>query len=945
MLFYLHRIKLCLLFCIWASIFCPRQSNAQSLSAQQSLLKIKAVSDSLNRNFAPEKIYLQTDRTDYTPGDTIWYKAWVINAPSFLLSAKSGLLHVDIATDSNKVIQQFLLPISNGVTWGNITLSNDYKPGTYIIRAYTNWMRNFISDNFFYKRITISNGINSRWLIKTNTNLGVNDGKTVINAGIRFSNIDKSPVMLQAMKVQVMNGARLISRHTVQTDLNGEFKINFTAPVKNNGLKLVAQSDTKDQRTIIPLEVTTAEETDVQFLPEGGSLVAGLPARLGFKAIGTDGRGVAVSGIITDSKGLQVAAFKSGYKGMGNVSFAVKQAENYSAKVSLPGGLTKTYALPAVKASGTILQVNNDYGRDSVEVIITATADITRLNSSYFLIAKARGVFCYAGIINLKNDKIIRRYITKNLFPSGITRFTLMAANGQALNERAVYINRQDNLNIDITTSKAVYAPKDSISMQLLVTDNTGKPVRGNFALAVTDDALVKTDTLYNDNIITRLLLTSDVKGYVEEPGYYFKKSAAAWQALDDLLLTQAWVEYTRPQNNNPGVLFKPETDYAVAGTVTNLFNKPVKKSKVVLFSNRPLVVKDTLTGNNGKFSFKLPVIDSPAYILKAVNKSGGSFNVGVGIDEVAAPGFTGPLSPVIMPWYVNSNDTLLNFVKNDIAIKKQKDNLPQGVRVLNEVKISAKKIVKDSQNWNGAGNADLVFDEKDLEKVGKKSMLQFLEENVKGFRQGFYNIACCVPFVPKTVTEFEKKIIGSDSGSPWYFVGQKVAIVRFDGIEMSDFTPYFAFADYRYLLTSHSAEEIKGIEVSYSSAYNSGYLRRWHDLPMEEASYHDYAFIEITTRSGQGPVLSSTPGVYLYKPLPLSLPKQFYKPRYNVNDTTIAAYGPTINWEPNIITDANGRAVVHFNTAAKPATYTIITQGMDFNGNIGYGHFKINVQ
>jgi hypothetical protein len=104
-------------------------------------------------------------------------------------------------------------------------------------------------------------------------------------------------------------------------------------------------------------------------------------------------------------------------------------------------------------------------------------------------------------------------------------------------------------------------------------------------------------------------------------------------------------------------------------------------------------------------------------------------------------------------------------------------------------------------------------------------------------------------------------------------------------------------------------------------------------------------SFIEITTRSGHGPYLNNTPGTYLYKPLPISWPVAFYKPKYLVKDITkhTPDLRSTISWEPNIVTDNNGEAKVWFYTADKPTTYSLILEGSDMNGNIGFKIDKIN--
>ena len=107
-------------------------------------------------------------------------------------------------------------------------------------------------------------------------------------------------------------------------------------------------------------------------------------------------------------------------------------------------------------------------------------------------------------------------------------------------------------------------------------------------------------------------------------------------------------------------------------------------------------------------------------------------------------------------------------------------------------------------------------------------------------------------------------------------------------------------------------------------------------------------AIIFVTTFSGNGKFIKHAPGTYAYKPIPFTTPIQYYKPRYTVKNKGIA-FGTdlrsTIDWEPNIVTDKDGRAVVSFFSADKPATYTIIAEGTDLQGNIGTQQSEINIR
>jgi len=914
-----------LLVIIWAGAE-NFTAYSQAIPLKDQLLNVAARSDSLTRMRSTEKLYLQFDKPYYAVGDTIWFKAYLLNTAYLTATDKSGILHIDLINDSSKTVKQYSVPLQAGLGWGNIGLDEkELTPGTYTLRAYTSWMRNFGDSGFFIKRFYIAGGEGS-WLVNKQVGTSMVNGGNMAGVRLQFSNIDKKPVSNTVLKLEVLNGNKHLYKQAVQTDRAGVMDVNFKLPEKDAGLAIIAESETKDKKAVIPVTLNRPDEADVQFLPEGGSLIAGLPAHIGFKAIGQDGRGINVTGLITGNAQNSVAEFKSTHKGVGSFNLAVNEGERYTAKVKFANGIVKEFPLPPVKATGTILQVKNLAESDSVEVFAAATNDIAQCGNDYFLIGKARGIVCYAAVIGFHGNNYIKRKVAKSLFPSGITHFTLMDTKYRPLNERLTFIDHRDNLDIRISTDRSIYRSTDSVALYIKVSDGSGRPVQGNFSLAVTDDAKVKTDSLNDESIITRMLLTSDLKGYIEQPGYYFSKSGEAWKALDNLLLTQGWIGYDWQQVVNPPVItYRPEREFTVKGRVLNAFNKPVKKAHVLLFSKSPAILMDTTTGNDGRFVFgHFPQVDTPLFVIRAVNKNGKSFNVGIVMDEIKPPVWKSSTGPLINSWYINTDTILINYAKTNVLAMEQ-TNGGIGRHFLKEVKISAKKIVKDSQNLNGPGNADIVLDEKDLEKAGKKSFLQLLQENVKGFHESFYTIF--THGGPNIVYE-------------WYFINDKRVILLVDGMFVHDLVHPFQFRDFKDYLESHDAEDIKGMEVMTTAKFAGKYETRLG------AFGNTLAFIEITTRSGHGPLIGNTPGMYLYKPLALSWPKQFYKPKYTVNDTAshAADQRSTIDWEPNIVTGINGKATVSFYPAGKPSTYTVLIEGTDMNGSVGYGVEKIKI-
>jgi hypothetical protein len=897
-------------------------SNAQ-VSVSKSFETFKTQVDSAAQRNSFEKPYLQFDKPYYSQNDTLWFKAYLLTELYLTYSEVSGILYVDITNDSSRTIKQYCFPVKRGLCWGNIALDEkQFKPGSYTLRAYTNWMCNWGEDYFFHKHFDITGITDANWLVNVNFNTSVSYNIYTTNATLQFNNLDKTPYALKMMQLDVLNINKSIDRQKIKTDDHGTLNMHFRLPSKTTGLSIAAENEQKDRRAIIPVILHQPDAIDVQFMPEGGALVAGLPAHIGFKAIGEDGKGVDISGMVVNKENRSVAEFQSIHKGIGSFYLNIEDDESYTAKVRLPNGVLKDFPLPSIKKFKTILQIRNDIRSDSLDVTAAEAIDSGSNKHNYFLLGSARNIVCYAAIISLsKNNNAVKRKIAKSLFPTGVVHFALLTIGGKPLNERIVYVDHNDNLNIQLTADKPIYKSHDSIDLKLKVTDNVGKPIKGSFSVAVTDDQQLNLDTI-GENIVSRFLLCGDLRGNVEDPAYYLFRSNEVWQELDNLLITQGWIGYNWEQSVNlPKIQYEPEKEFTISGKVVNAFKKPVKRTKVTLFSKSPLIVKETLTDNNGEFVFgDFPRIDTPIFFLQAVNHNNKSFNVSIIMNEKTLPLGANSDSRLISPWYVNADPTLLNYTKTDAKSKELQYTNSGNTRMLKEVRIIATKIVKGSENPNGAGNADQVFDEKDLEKAGNKSFLKFFEENVKGFKLSYF----------------------AGSSIPWYFIDYRPIVLVVNGVKVSSLYPNFGFIDLKQYLEFNTADAIKGIEISKSAKYSMNYSRRFNGTDFDEITY-----VEITTRSGS-PVISYTPGTFLYQPLALNYPKEFYKPKYTTRDTAekrLPDLRAAIDWEPNIITDANGEATISFYSADDPRSYTIMIEGADMNGRVGYKRKKIQFE
>jgi hypothetical protein len=888
--------------------------------------------DAYNSAVPVEKVFMQFDKPYYSSGDTIWFKSYIVNE-ALAYSPLSSRLYVELRNDSNAVVKRFVFPASLGLTWGNIPLDQTYvREGTYTIRAYTSWMRNFGEDYFFKQSFYLNNQGYNTWLINTKPSMDAATGNVKLD--LKFTGLDGLAASNSDIELKVMNGKKALSRSSAQTGSDGTMNVNFTLPAQTilKNLAVVANHKKNKRVTaLIPVKVNRPQDVDIQFMPESGQLVSGITSRVGFKAIGEDGKSIAVQGTVYDNEHNKVAAINVAHNGMGAFDMTPVDGKTYTADITLTGGANKTVSLPVPLKTGSTMSVKNSRNKDTLSVAVYNTAEPNSQNK-YYLIGMSRGVICYGASFVFNNNYFAAK-VAKSLFPTGIAHFILLNATQQPLNERVTFVDHNDHLKINITTSASNFKTRDSIPVQITVTDKAGKPVRGSFSLAVTDNNQVKPESVASNNIVSHLLLAADLKGYIEDPAFYMEHTEQSWQALDALLLTQGWVGYDLEKINKPVKLaYEPEKEFMVKGTVTNLFNKPVSNSKVVLLSKgEQNFFKDTTADKVGKFAFaKFPQIGKSAFIISARNDKGKIINGGISIDEKNLSPASSAAGVQLAPWNVNTDTTVVNYIKTNRSYQLALDKAQHGAsgNRLKQVDINDKVLIKNSQNLNDPATNDQTLDEEVMVNAGKASLLDVIQSKVKGFTASFYKDKA-------KHTNME------------YFIKDKRVHFVFDGVELDRFydgvtgQPNEHYEFVKQYLDYISAEDILGIEVIYTNngRYKTAIPNVSDMLAADPAGPRgaDIAYLEITTRAGTGPNIQRATGVYIYKPLQIAEYKKFYKPNYLVNKADgYIDMRSTIDWEPNIITNASGAYTIKFYAADKPTQYTILCEGSDMNGEVG---------
>ncbi|MBC7399292.1 MAG: hypothetical protein H7289_05050, partial [Mucilaginibacter sp.] len=660
-------------------------------NTEKDLAMITAPLDSFNSRMPAEKVYLHTDKPHYNIGDTLWFKSYLLDRVNLTASKLSGLLYVELDDDSTQMVRRISIPIKDGLGWGQIPLiKNIFHEGGYTLRAYTNWMQNFGEEAFFSQRFYLGVPAQEAWLVKSTASINRVQDKDQLDVSLFLNRSDKltSPVGLRKVEVKIYDQTHYLYSKELLTGADGSLKLSNVLKEKVDGKRLRVQIRSLEPRdgdkTIqVPLNINRNQNIDVQFLPESGNLVTGLKSTVGFKAIGEDGKGTPVLGAVYNSKGTEVASFAAIHNGMGSFEFTPTAGEIYMAKLTQP--TAKSFVLPKIRAIGTVMHISNPENTDDLKISISASTGISTTDTACYLIGTARGVLYYSQKVEFNQKDIA---VSKKLFPSGIAKFTLFKGK-RPLNERIVFIDNKEQLNIKIAQDKPTYHKRDSVGLEIAVVDKSGIPVKGNFSLAVTDDSQVKPDSAGNFSMASNLLISSDLKGYVESPGYYINRTNnQAWQALDNLMLTQGWTGYSwKDVFTHKPAKFLVEKELIVTGRVSNLTNKPIRNAEVVISSRKPSFLTKTTTDSLGIYVFKnLPNIDSGSFFLQANGAKGKKITFGdISVVKFKPPAVPATLRDQLQPWYVNSDSAQVNYVRRKAEMANE-DNIKLTGIVLKQV-------------------------------------------------------------------------------------------------------------------------------------------------------------------------------------------------------------------------------------------------------------------
>ncbi len=732
-----------------------------------------------------------------------------------------------------------------------------------------------------------------------------------------------------SIRLEIANGLAWGSIILPDTLPAGNYRIRaYTQWMKNEGEaaffdKVIPIGSVNEHHPVAKTAVVntpvSANQPVTQFFPEGGVLIAGIRTKTAFKAVAANGKGIAVKGIIKDDLNNEIKRFESAHLGMGALVFIPAEGRTYKALLTYADGSKNTVKLPVVQQSGITLIVNNNL-KDKLNILVAANQNYYKENKgqSFFITIKSGGIIkTYSSKLDVPQLDI---NLLKNQLSSGIAQITLLSAKQEPLAERLAFIQSADIINIHLQTSQPSYQPRQQVQLNIKSTNAVSQPDSGHLSIAVIDETRVPFQENDETTLLTYQLLTSELKGYIEEPNYYFIQNSADSEAnLDLLMLTQGYRKFTWKSIMNAEAMpvkWKAERTLSIQGLATRLNGKPLIKGTINLVPTGQGPLLTTQTDSSGRYSFSnLIFYDTTRFVLNAINEKGKNSTKIIYQAAKNEPVQTSYLTGAETADY--TMQTYLSHVRNAAIVAGDYEKIKG--RLLQEIQIKAKRPEYNyrSSNLGGPGYADQVIHAKDL--VNSTLLGDALQGIVKGveFRRG-NNPAGGAPYLR-----------GFNTG-PMQIVLDGAIMPAIDVSDNGRTTGFSLNA-----LNINDIETIEILKFSNASIYgmNAG-----------------NGVIVITTKTGAEPNSRSSSAVGL---LPIAVDgfykgREFYAPQYTVSNTQLQTgkdLRTTIFWKPEITTNSNGEASLSYYNADTPGNYKIIVEGMDNNGRLGRQVIKYKVE
>lgn len=576
-----------------ASVLFLHFALADSLSIHELVQKLNLYND----RFPMEKVYLQLNKSVFKPGEDLWFKAYVVGSMQHMPSSLSTDLTVELIEKNGEDVFRDRFRIKKGVVSGVLRMPRSLEEGIYVLVAYTNWMQNGSAEDVFSQEVFVVNSVLPSFFIDIELNDSLYHRKDHVRAKIKMRSREGEPIKKLKLEFAAKIRDKTFKKGKQKTDGEGVAQIEYVLPediaqhLITLNIKAKHRKRIETRSIVIP---TPDSFVKLEFFPESGNLIGGIETNIAFEALDRYGNPFDFEGEVINQREENISKLKSFHDGMGVFSLTPKTDDSYKVRIIKPKGFHQTFDLPRAVQSGIALSIE-DFDRDFITV--KAKTNFPEQQKTHW-VAQVRGHIYWAADVSLR-DSTMFKIPTKGL-PMGIAQLTIFDNTGVSRAERLIFVNHHKRIDLEISPDEEEYERKEKVTLTIVTQDENGLPIPLDLCLSIIPENRLYTDA--TPNILSTLLLTSDLKGGIVNPNFYFKKSPEAEKALDYLLMTQElrrfeWKKIIEMEKNK-GMTYISKG--AISGTVYD-DGKPVKKARVWLINTEEQMF-ETETNEQGKF-------------------------------------------------------------------------------------------------------------------------------------------------------------------------------------------------------------------------------------------------------------------------------------------------------------------------------------------------------
>lgn len=628
-------------------------------------------------------------------------------------------------------------------------------------------------------------------------------------------------------------------------------------------------------------------DVDVSFFPEGGELLAGNLQIVAFKAIDHRGMPVEIFGTVVNNNGDTVSNIMTQHDGMGRFRLPVHSDEVYTAVIKTNSGFEKTVNLPQVKDQGIGVKL---VANDSVIKYAVVKGKKTVVNDELYVMIHTRG-FVYS--ILPVNKYPVAAIPVQNML-EGIAHIVLFDKEYNVMSQRLCFVRRKDKPQLMITHDKKDYYHREQVHLQLGYGESIRSKLEGSFSVVVTSDRKVDAG-MGHTNILTDLLLISDLKGYIESPDYYFdENNSLADRHLDLVMLTHGWTRFDVSKEMKGEVTpdeFYVEKGQVIAGKVKNFSGKKTAKAQLLILSSAGHV-QMVEADSSGHFILEgIEYQDSTVFVIQATKEKGGRSVEVLEVKDKFIPAST------FFPFYFDQKEEYADFLRKYGQNYYYENG--QKVYLLDEA------IVKRNMNKKYYSPAERQayarLDSAEIAELKDLDIRQVIER-----LRGLQVENNCVTIMGRdTVTVFINEL----------------PIVDFS--EVTLLQPAFVW--------SISWLRYEDAFIFYGDRVGRG------------------GALCITVDPARRIIGHNHPSLAMFTPLGIQKPAEFYAPKYERGNTTASSNErderATVYWNPVVNITKDKVTHLSFFTADLSGNYTVTVEGVTTGGEAIHKKIKLQVK